>query len=133
MGDGTIAGKDVERFVLGVDLDGVVSDFVNDIRPHAAEWFGVPVESLTANPDYSFTQWGHGMPEAYPALHKFAVVHRGLFMNSKPMIGAPQTLRNLSEQHLYIKIITSRICIKWHHAEIVKQTVDWLEHHGIPY
>lgn len=133
MSDGTIAGKEDHKFVLGVDLDGVVSDFVGDVRLHAAEWFGVPLDTLTSSPDYSFTQWGHGMPEAYPALHKFAVVNRDMFINSKPILGAPQALRSLSEKGVYIRIITSRICIKCHHAEIVKQTVDWLEKHGIPY
>lgn len=133
MSDGTIAGKEVKKFVLGVDLDGVVSDFVADVRPHAAEWFGVPIEDLTPDPDYNFSQWGHGMPQKYPYLHEFAVVQRGLFINSKPMAGAPQALRNLSDAGVHIRIITSRICISGHHAEIVKQTVDWLEKHGIPY
>lgn len=120
-------------FVLGVDLDGVVSDFVRDVRPHAAEWFGVPVESLTDKPDYNFSQWGNGMPGAYPKLHWFAVTQRGLFANSKPMFGAPQVLRSLSDRGVHVRIITARICISGHHAEIVKQTVDWLDKHGIPY
>lgn len=133
MSDGTVAVNKLPKFILGVDLDGVVSDFVGDLRPIAAEYFGVPVESLSNQPDYNFTQWGHGLPAKYPELHKFAVVQRGLFINSKPVPGAIQALRRLSEEGIYIRIITSRICIKWHHAEIVKQTVNWLEHHGIPY
>lgn len=133
MSDGTIAGKKTNNFVLGVDLDGVVSNFVYDVRPHAAEWFGVPIDSLTDKPDYNFSQWGNGMPNGYPKLHWFAVTQRGMFINSKPMDGAPQALRKLSDQGVHIRIITARICISGHHAEIVKQTVDWLEKHGIPY
>lgn len=129
-----IGGKLIKKFVLGVDLDGVVSDFVADVRTHAAEWLGKPIEQLTAEPDYEFTQWGiNEAPGGYPELHKFAIVHRNMFINSKVMPGAPQALRNLSAKNIYIRIITSRICIKWNHAEIVKQTVDWLEKHGIPY
>jgi hypothetical protein len=30
------------RFVLGVDLDGVVGDFYGYMRNIAAEWLGVP-------------------------------------------------------------------------------------------
>lgn len=124
---------DAKKFVVGVDLDGVVSDFVHDIRPHAAEWFGVPVESLSEHPDYNFSQWGNGLPDSYPMLHWFAVTQRGLFIKSNPIKDAPQVLRRLSDAGVHIRIITSRICISGHHAEIVRQTVDWLERHGIPY
>jgi len=30
-----------KQFVLGVDLDGVVADFIGGLRPIAAEWLGV--------------------------------------------------------------------------------------------
>ena len=35
-------------FVFGVDLDGVVADFYGGLRPIAAEWLGVALESLHA-------------------------------------------------------------------------------------
>ena len=34
------------KFVLGVDLDGVVADFYTGLRVIAAEWLDVPIETL---------------------------------------------------------------------------------------
>ena len=41
------------KFVLGVDLDGVVADFYPGLRPIAAEWLGVGLEALL---QYAFIQ-----------------------------------------------------------------------------
>ena len=38
-----------DKFVLGVDLDGCVADFVGYMRTVYAEWSGVPVEKLAAD------------------------------------------------------------------------------------
>ncbi|HYW91034.1 MAG TPA: hypothetical protein VFA95_00990 [Gammaproteobacteria bacterium] len=46
-----------KQFVLGVDLDGVVADFVGDLRPIAAEWLGVKVSRLTDQVSYGFGEW----------------------------------------------------------------------------
>jgi hypothetical protein len=45
------------RFVLGVDLDGVVADFYRGLRPIAAEWLGVNVSQLTEDVSYGLPQW----------------------------------------------------------------------------
>ncbi len=43
-------------------------------------------------------------------------------------------LRRLSAlTGIRIRIITHRLYIHWFHKEAVRQTTDWLEHHGIPY
>jgi hypothetical protein len=34
---------EVDRFVFGVDLDGVVADFYKGLKPLAADWLGVDV------------------------------------------------------------------------------------------
>jgi hypothetical protein len=41
-------GDSADRFVLGVDLDGVVCDFYGGLRPIAAEWLGVYLERWRA-------------------------------------------------------------------------------------
>ncbi|MEE4361638.1 MAG: hypothetical protein V2I63_08960 [Pseudomonadales bacterium] len=121
------------RFVLGVDLDGVVADFAEGLRHIAAEWLGVPLDSLPTEVAYGFPEWGLDAFGGYEALHRFAVKERDLFQRLPPIAGAPAVLRRLSARDVRIRIITHRLYIKWFHQEAVRQTVDWLEHHGIPY
>jgi hypothetical protein len=45
----TLEGRE---FVFGVDLDGVVADFIQGLKPVAADWLGVPMASLTDNVSY---------------------------------------------------------------------------------
>ncbi len=120
-------------FVLGVDLDGVVADFYRGLRPIAAEWLGVPVDSLTPSPGYALAEWNLSPMGTYDDLHRFAVTQRELFRQLEPMPGAAAALRRLSRQAIRIRIITHRLYIRHFHYEAVSQTVAWLDHHGIPY
>lgn len=121
------------RFVLGVDLDGVCADFYGAFRPIVAEWFEVPVESLTTNVTYGLSEWGITSPEVYEHIHRFGVTQRDLFRNLKPIQGAPAALRRLSSANVRIRIITHRLFIKYFHQFAIQQTIDWLDHYGIPY
>jgi 5'(3')-deoxyribonucleotidase len=125
--------EDDRQFVLGVDLDGVVADFYGGIRPIAAEWLGVPLESLTPTPSYGLQEWNLAAAGPYDDLHRFAVTQRNLFRELEPLPGAAASLRRLSQQRVRIRIITHRLYIKYFHQHAVQQTVAWLEHHGIPY
>ena len=123
-----------ERFVFGVDLDGVCADFYNGLRPIAAEWLGVSIETLPERVSWNLPEWG--VPEApggYDALHKFAVTQRELFQCLPPMPGAPQALRRLSKEDVRIRIITHRFFIKYFHQSAARQTIEWLDNHDIPY
>jgi 5'(3')-deoxyribonucleotidase len=121
-------------FVFGVDLDGVVADFYAGLRPIAAEWLGVELESLPTRVSWGLGEWGVDQaPGGYEALHKFAVMQRELFLKLPPMAGAPQTLRRLSKAGVRIRIITHRLFIKYFHQMAVSQTIEWLDHHDIPY
>jgi 5'(3')-deoxyribonucleotidase len=126
-------GADDRNFVLGVDLDGVVADFYGGLRPVAAEWLGVPVESLTPTPGYGLEEWRLASAGSYDDLHRFAVTQRNLFGELRPMAGAAAALRRLSQRMVRIRIITHRLYIKYFHQEAVQQTVAWLDHHGVPY
>lgn len=121
------------QFVLGVDLDGVVADFYGALRPVAAEWLGVPLESLTEQVSYGLPEWNLDQAGSYDDLHRFAVTQRDLFAGLAPMYGAAPALRRLSARNIRIRIITHRLFIKYFHLEAVSQTTRWLEHHGIPY
>ncbi|MCC7241332.1 MAG: 5'-nucleotidase [Acidobacteria bacterium] len=121
-------------FVLGVDLDGTCADFYNGLRPIAAEWLGVPADSLTSEVSWDLPEWGVARaPGGYPKLHHFAVTQRDLFRVLQPMPGAPQALRQLSDLGVRIRIITHRLLIKNFHRVAVQQTVEWLDGHDIPY
>ena len=45
-------------FVFGVDLDGTCADFYGGLRPIAAEWLGVDVDSLTTEVSWNLPEWG---------------------------------------------------------------------------
>jgi 5'(3')-deoxyribonucleotidase len=122
------------KFVLGVDLDGVVVDFYGGLRPIAAEWLGLPIQRLTTEVSYGLPEWQLEKAGGYDALHRFAVTQREFFRLLKPMEGAPVTLRRLSARYeIRIRIITHRLFTKHFHQAAVKQTIAWLDHYDIPY
>lgn len=121
------------RFVLGVDLDGVVADFYGRLRGIAAEFLGVPIETLPEKVRYGLPEWKLNRAGGYEALHRFAVTQRDLFEKLEPLPGAPAVLRRLSAKNIRIRIITHRLYIKFFHLETVRQTTEWLDIHGIPY
>ena len=125
--------KHTTSFVLGVDLDGVVADFYSGLRVIAAEFLGVPLDSLPEKVSYGLPEWNLDQAGGYEALHRFAVTQRNLFRELVPLPGAAAALRRLSTRDIRIRIITHRLYIKFFHLETVQQTTGWLEHHGIPY
>jgi 5'(3')-deoxyribonucleotidase len=124
---------DSGEFVFGVDLDGVVADFIHGLKPIAAEWLGVPLESLTEDVSYGFKEWAIGNDEAYNDLHRFALKEKNLFACLPLIPNAAAVLRRLSSQGVRIRIITHRLYIPWFHRQAIVQTVEWLERNGIPY
>jgi beta-phosphoglucomutase-like phosphatase (HAD superfamily) len=121
------------NLILGVDLDGVCADFYARIREIAAEWFEVPLASLTPDVRYGLREWGIETQEQYDSLHRFAVTQRDLFKTVPMIPGARKYLRKLSNEGVRIRVITSRLSIRYFHNLAVTQTTDWLDKHGIPY
>ena len=109
------------RFILGVDLDGVVADFYGGLRPVAAEWLGVPLDSLPSDVTYGLPEWNLDVAGGYEALHRFAVTQRDLFRTLAPVPGAPAALRRLSARDIRIRIITHRLFIKYFHERALDQ------------
>ena len=94
------------RFVLGVDLDGVVADFYGRLRVIAAEFLGVPLNTLPEKVSYGLPEWNLDRAGGYEALHRFAVTQRNLFRELVPLPGGPAVLRRLSARDVRIRIIT---------------------------
>jgi 5'(3')-deoxyribonucleotidase len=123
-----------QKFVLGVDLDGVVADFYGCLRPIAAEWLGVLEDSLTKDVSYGLPEWNLRSKDEYEELHRFAVTQKDFFRKLTPIDGAAATLRRLAYSHdIRIRIITHRLYIKYTHQAAVQQTTEWLDAYGIPY
>ena len=123
-----------QRFVLGVDLDGVCADFYEGLREIAAEWLGEPLETLARDVTYGLPEWKLDRCGGYDDLHRFAVTERDLFRNLKPIHGAPPSLRRIAHEHrVRIRIITHRLFIPHFHQTAISQTVQWLDHYGVPY
>lgn len=76
--------------------------------------------------------WGFN-EERYEDMHRFAVTQRGLFRQMSAIDGAAPALRRLSDANVHIRIVTHRLFIPYFHQEAVRQTVEWLDHWGIPY
>jgi len=125
--------SDKGEIVLGVDLDGVCADFYGRMREIAAEWLEVGLETLTTDVSYGLTEWGIRDEDHYRQLHRFAVTQRDLFETCAPIKGAATTLRRLSDEGYRIRIITHRLFINFFHEASVRQTIRWLDKHGIPY
>jgi 5'(3')-deoxyribonucleotidase len=67
-------------------------------------------------------------------LHRFAVAQKEIFATQPPIPGAAAALRRLGyKPEIRIRIITHRLFIKYTHEISVRQTIEWLEEHGIPY
>ena len=125
--------EEQKKIVLGVDLDGVCADFYGRMRQIAAEWLEKPIDELTPDVTYGVPEWGITSPEQYQSLHRFAVSERNLFGTVAMIPGARRVLRQLSNEKYHIRIITHRLFIQYFHATAVQQTIEWLDHHGIPY
>jgi 5'(3')-deoxyribonucleotidase len=123
---------DQKPIVLGVDLDGVCADFYHQIRIVAAEWLERRVNELTPEVTYGLPEWGISEKE-YDSLHRFAVSERNLFRDVPMIPGARVTLRKLSDEGYRIRIITHRLYVDYFHAMSTTQTIEWLDHYGIPY
>ena len=124
---------DLNGIIIGVDLDGVCSDFYGRMREIACEWFECQLEDLTPNVSYGLPEWGVKSRDQYESLHRFAVTQRELFKTSPMIPGARRYLRLLSDEGARIRIITHRLFIHYFHSVAVGQTIEWLDANGIPY
>lgn len=122
-----------EEFVLGLDLDGVTGNYVNEFRRHVSRHTGTPEGNLPDPTSWSFAESGWGITnEEYADLHATAV-RNGLFRSMPVMDGASEALWKLSDAGVHIRVITHRLFVKQLHQTSVTDTVAWLDSHDIPY
>ncbi len=119
-------------FVLGVDLDGVCADYTAGLRAVVAADRGIDPEDLPLGRSWGFQEWGLDEGD-FNRLHRRGVVEDRM-MRTLPVIeGCADALWRLSDAGVWIRIITHRLYLNWGHAEVVSDTVHWLDDARIPY
>lgn len=119
-------------FILAVDLDGVVTQYVEALAEVIEEDRGLEPGSLPDPTTWSFDGWDlkEGDFERY---HTELVVNRNGFRTMESVEGASEVLWRLSDAGVWIRIVTHRLIFNGHHAVVVADTVSSLEEHGIPF
>jgi 5'-nucleotidase len=121
-----------ESFVLGVDLDGVCADYTAGFRRVVAADRGMPPEALPIERSWGFEEWGLDAEE-FGRLHRRAVTEERMLRSLPVFKGCAETLWRLSDAGVWIRIITHRLYVNWGHAQVVSDTVTWLDQARVPY
>lgn len=118
--------------MLGVDLDGVCGDHTGIFREIVAKEKGVEVDSLPLERSWSFAEWNLTNDE-FEELHEIAVVEHRMFRDMPVMEGVAESLWRLSDEGVWIRIISHRLYVNWGHAVAAGDTAAWLDAARIPY
>ena len=122
-----------DTFVLGVDLDGVCGDYTAAFAHVVAEERCVDASTLPDQRGWDFSEWNLEDLGGFDAVHRLAVLEHRMFRKMPVVPGAAEALWRLSDAGVWIRIITHRLWVNWGHAIAVSDTVEWLDHHAIPY
>lgn len=117
---------------LGLDLDGVVCNYLAGLRAHLAA-SGRNPDRLPDPSTWSFVAAGWFPHEdAYQAAHAHAV-EAGLYRQLPEIDGAGDALRRLHAAGARIVVITHRLLPNVDPHRVVSDTLHWLEEHRIPF
>lgn len=124
----------MSEFVLGLDLDGVTGDYVEEFRLRTSRATGYPIHDLGEPSSWSFAESWEPVRDAdhYLDLH-IEGVRDGMFRSMPVMDGAVESLWRLSDADVHIRVITHRFISKGLHHTTASDTVAWLDRHNIPY
>lgn len=111
---------------IGVDIDGVLADYVDGLRNAVAVPLHVSPKDLPDPMNYSFSDWGEHFKNDFVEYHSQAVAE-GLYFNLAPISQASETINRLAKQGHYIRIITSRFVKPGQHALVARDTTEWLD------
>lgn len=120
---------------LGLDLDGVIYDFVDEFHDYIAEVKGWNPDDLKSPTHWSFYRdWGMTDEEYYFELGK-AAINSKVFLNGKIYDQALENILKLKEMGFEIVIITARqLSNNPDHMQIIrKNTETWLENNNVPF
>ncbi|WP_052667364.1 5' nucleotidase, NT5C type [Nitriliruptor alkaliphilus] len=121
------------HLVLGVDLDAVCADYESAFRASVARRTGRdPAELRPQTVMDAYSEWGMSFPEFEDA-HRRAVLEDRIFREMEPLPGVSEALWQLSDEGVWIRIITHRLIFNGAHEVSAADTAWWLDHHRIPY
>ena len=69
----------------------------------------------------------------FERLHRLGVVEHRMLRTAPAMPGAADVLWRLSDEGVWIRIITHRLYSNWGHAIAAGDTAEWLDRERIPY
>jgi 5'-nucleotidase len=121
------------QLVLGVDLDAVCADYEGAFRASVARRTGRdPTELVSQTVWGAYAEWGMS-PSDFEEAHRLAVLEDRIFREMAPLPGVSEALWRLSDEGVWIRIITHRLIFNGAHEVSAADTAWWLDHHRIPY
>lgn len=121
------------QLVLGVDLDAVCADYEGAFRASVARRTGRDPDELRPQTVMdAYSEWGMSFPE-FEEAHRQAVLEDRIFREMEPLPGVSEALWQLSDEGVWIRIITHRLIFNGAHEVSAADTAWWLDHHRIPY
>jgi 5'(3')-deoxyribonucleotidase len=122
-----------QSLVLGVDLDAVCADYEGAFRTSVARQFERDETELTPQTVMdAYSEWGLTFEE-FEQAHLRAVLEDRMFREMEPLPGVSEALWRLSDEGVWIRIITHRLIFNGAHEVSAADTAWWLDHHDIPY
>ncbi|MTV25578.1 hypothetical protein FTX61_09180 [Nitriliruptoraceae bacterium ZYF776] len=119
--------------VLGVDLDAVCGDYEGAFRASVARQLGRdPAELAPQTVMDAYSEWGLSFEE-FEEAHRTAVLEDRIFRHMAPLPGVSEALWQLSNEGVWIRIITHRLLFNWAHETSAADTAYWLDANEIPY
>lgn len=115
---------------IGIDLDGVVYNYVKDfqdyVRNHHHQYADMP--DFVCDTWNFFDEWGMSV-EDFITLNEIGVEQGHIFANGDPIPGAIETLDRLKEDGHFIHIITHRRS----GPKCLENTGKWLDKWDVPH
>lgn len=121
--------------VLGLDLDGVCSDYVRGLRDFVCRERAIDPASIPDPDAYNLAEasgWPFSDTADYLRTHR-AAVQDGLYRSMPALPGVSDALKALDAAHVYIRIVTHRLFFGGMHRRIVTDTATWLDANELPY
>ncbi|MEX1177146.1 MAG: hypothetical protein WEB09_01675 [Nitriliruptor sp.] len=121
------------NLVLGVDLDAVCADYEGAFRDSVVRQMGLDPDTLLPQTRWdAYSEWGLTFEE-FEEAHRRAVIEDRMFREMEPLPGVSEALWQLSDEGVWIRIITHRLIFNGAHEVSAADTAWWLDHHRIPY